>query len=900
MGGSAMRPRVWTGLGLLLIGGILVLLAVKPYLRNNPVSPPINSSIAETSNLKNGSSNASSINSNQPNSSNEQIRGTVSDVDGSKAIAGAVVRASSTTSSDIFEATTTDDGSFALSSLPVGQYSISCKAALPYLPTTSKQKTLVTITQRGPPIDINLRLSRGIVVYGKVIFEDGSPASFANVTGRQSSTQSLLKEYPATASLSDDNGQFEIGPFEANTTVTLMAQLENASSAWTGPLGMQADTTTQEVRGVVLKLQPGGRIEGTARTTSSHVLVHARIEANDQSIGKYETTTDGDGRYSLGGLPAGQYSLRAIPGDLQSTNAPDTKQVKIAAGEVLTGIDIVFDDGDRLTITGNVTTDTHEPIADALITAINGESELAVATHEDGAYTIPYLRQGVYELTAQHPNFMSAQKEAQSNSVGINFILKPLSEITLRVQDEFTKAPIPNFNVVFSGFGDLFKHQSQVFDPNGTYRIDLSELFADRLVALKTGTEATLNLTVEAADYLPNSQSLSYSESSSTHPEVLMLLKKGKNTLSGAVVDEQNNPIAGAEVFAGNVAMLGGKKATFLIKTNVDGKFRVEHFAEKIEVASARHPEFGPSSAWVSDLNAIRIVLRKAGTIAGTVRVNGQLKSGVQVLTRDYSDGSPTFEQTTTDTEGKYVFRALPSGKRQVGVANQWKTARVLPGDQVLVHFDIDLEGLSQIQGIVTLKGEPVEGTNVVLVMGEQGNLAQNHSFSHGTVTNSDGFYSFANIPAGSGWLVAKLTSVISQHELSKRCAVTVGRKERVNLNIEMESGYSLTGKLEGNYQFGTVLLFNGNFNVDEWIGDISNITPEKISDTFFDPYGAGQKSVSYRNQAFSFSNLDPGLYTLAVLVFIEGLSDPTQYHITSRTVDVTANGENFVLIKLQ
>ena len=128
--------------------------------------------------------------------------------------------------------------------------------------------------------------------------------------------------------------------------------------------------------------------------------------------GSYREWTDEEGRFVLGGLPAGTYYLAAYHDEYARAKlAP----FKLAASETIEGVVLQLSEG--ATIAGMVTDEDGSPFESARVvfkkTDVEGDpfaeeedlEELADeydrTTRDDGTYVSPLLPDGVYRVTAR-------------------------------------------------------------------------------------------------------------------------------------------------------------------------------------------------------------------------------------------------------------------------------------------------------------------------------------------------------------------------------------------------------------------------------------------------------------------------------------------------------------------
>lgn len=121
-------------------------------------------------------------------------------------------------------------------------------------------------------------------------------------------------------------------------------------------------------------------------------------------------TTGSDGRYTIGKLAAGDYTVSAMKMGAYKMKAYPTA-VHVADGQAVTGIDIALapmgGGGGNGSISGTVyDKKTNAPIAGATVTA--GGCSRSATTGNDGTYTITGLADGSYTVRAMKSGYLCA------------------------------------------------------------------------------------------------------------------------------------------------------------------------------------------------------------------------------------------------------------------------------------------------------------------------------------------------------------------------------------------------------------------------------------------------------------------------------------------------------------
>jgi len=321
-------------------------------------------------------------------------------------------------------ATTGADGSFELLDVPEARYLGAladghAPSALTYLPDLQ--------TSDAPQADVELVLTlggAGGALHLRLVDPAGAPVARAFVRVASALPMPLrssgeFRSVPTSDVWSDDAGWAFIeglAPGKAPFTVYAAGKAVRSGSA-----DIEAGRT--ETREVVLAVE--GFVEGTVRTAAGAPVPKARVSLD----ASYEpmnpsATTDAEGRYRLGGLPAGTARLRA--GTREQGTA--TTAVEIEAGQVARW-DPVLDPGRVLS--GRVVDQDGAPLAGWTLEASVGMHSPwrgQAQTDAEGAFRMADLQPGTLRLELRRDLF-NERIPTLSRQVG-----EGETEILLRVE----------------------------------------------------------------------------------------------------------------------------------------------------------------------------------------------------------------------------------------------------------------------------------------------------------------------------------------------------------------------------------------------------------------------------------------------------------------------------------
>lgn len=339
---------------------------------------------------------------------------------------------------------------------------------------------------------LTMAMSAGAVVAGRVVDAEGDPVSGARV----SLSNVMLHEPSGTLShamrrvevvTTDDAGRFELAAFRRERPVTVYARKDGVGWGASVPVSPFADAA----RDVSVRFG-SGRIRGAVRTEAGLPVPDARVlvmKTGRTKILQATAHTDDAGRFSLDGVPAGEYALEVVPFGVDDGRASElewtTRVVRV--GDAPADVEIVVRRG--ATIGGRVIDTLGRPVPDANIAVrvaiVPGNVDRSILPRlghprtvipdEDGRYVATGLDPTqTYLLTTIAPGHqMAIRRNVPTGETAADIVLTPLHEIRGRVVSERTRAPIREFALHVALVTDDPKrtiHRKRLFaDPDGRF-----------------------------------------------------------------------------------------------------------------------------------------------------------------------------------------------------------------------------------------------------------------------------------------------------------------------------------------------------------------------------------------------------------------------------------------------
>ena len=349
-------------------------------------------------------------------------------------------------------------------------------------------------------------------VSGKVL--DGTGAAVAGVLVALSDPT----DPTARTDLTDANGAYAFPNLVAGTYTVTPSKAEStftpaSRSATVGPSQSNVDftvaTTTYSVSGTV--------------TDASGPLAGVTVTAGGQTA-----TTGANGTYTLSGLVAGTYDVTPskaaygfTPGSLAVIVGPDQTGVDFAGTQQVYSVSGVVTDSDA------------QPLAGVQVTA-NGHT---LDTGADGAYTLPDLPSGTYDVTvslAEHAFTPASQSVTVGpDQVGINFVGTENGYTISGVVKDGADQPLAGVTVTLSDPTDP-TDLTDTTDATGAYSFDSAP--AGAYAVTPTLEEHTFAPATQPVTVGPDRTDVNFTGTANTY------------AVSGTVTDASDQPLEGVVV----------------------------------------------------------------------------------------------------------------------------------------------------------------------------------------------------------------------------------------------------------------------------------------------------------------------------------------------------------------
>lgn len=475
-----------------------------------------------------------------------------------------------------------------------------------------------------------------------------------------------------------------------------------------------AQTRGYRVNGIVVDAVTGSPVDSAA----------VSIEPADHSGRPSEVTTGDDGRFVFDDVAAGKYSLsaerRGYP--RQAFLQHELFSTAIVAGPELDTGNIVFRLRPECVISGHITDEHSEPVAQAqvvLLRADAGEGEMAVSqvsqrqTDDLGGYHFPHLAPGNYYLAV-------SARPWYAMSAGM--IRNPRSASLTPEQERERNA----LNVAYPL----------------TYYPSTDEFTDAEAIVLQAGDRSTADVSLHAVPALTVRipRLLGDTRRNRSQPSLSAILPDGNTLgLSGATYRSRN----------GEMEIMGVAPGHYSLTTWMPGRRRNLNVATQQDVDLSADTELMPPSA--DALRAFSGKVDFGGVACAQCRVVLTNTASHRHYTAEISLGGD-FAFSDTPLPGTYDIAVY--GARDVYVRSLAASGATVRGRQLTipgadaVSLALALaNGVGRVDGFARKSGKGLAGAMILLL---PENWQQNPSLVRRDQSDSDGSFSLASVVPGN------------------------------------------------------------------------------------------------------------------------------------------------------
>ena len=421
-------------------------------------------------------------------------------------------------------AVTDRNGKFLLSGLMPGVFTLGALTDEAYSEWVSKPKENISVEEGKTTAGIDLVLSRGGIVTGRITEKDTGAPIVDQMVNIQPSSRGMSK--------TDENGVYRIRTIPGDIMVYTYP-----ARGYTGdtpnPMRKVAVAEGDSITGIDFQFSKGIEVKGTTRSLEGKPIAGVQISASTVygSMGGPSAVSDAQGRFAVSGFKPGEkVTLKANQYDMHLQSKVD---LEARPG---TEIDIMMKPYKTTKVEGRVFKPDGGPAPGVEIWLMRmdresgtGTSSVAAVSGKEGKFSIPDMEVGKeYGLTAQN-------NQVQTETFTLAETTKPF-ELKLPRADRWLAgavtgaggAPLSGIRVIVNGGPSGFMETTT--DEKGRYRLDGLVALVEE-VSLSGGSSGWFRF-----KYVLTNRNRDF------------VLITGDRFIAGAVKDTEGKPVPGANL----------------------------------------------------------------------------------------------------------------------------------------------------------------------------------------------------------------------------------------------------------------------------------------------------------------------------------------------------------------
>ncbi len=704
-------------------------------------------------------------------------------------------------------ATTLEDGTYSISSLAPGIYTVRATAT-GYQTATVGADVLSVISTIA---DFSLEFSPHTIL-----------GTVTDATTSNSINGALIEVLQGPnqigATFTDVTGAYSIAGFAPGSYSVRATSTNYQTISSTAIIVVTQPTTNVDF---ALESSPGTVSGQVTDAVGGTPIASAAVNILQGSFVISSSLTDTNGFYTFQSLKPGNYyvvlaNAPAFQGSSQTASVlPNQTTIINIALTPLPG-----------TITGHVTDGTSQPLAGATVSVLKNNDVIGFAiTGTDGTYTLPGLAPDNYVVRVFATNYQASSQGAvvvADTTTVVDFTLQPspgsLAGSVLEATPPFLPLTTATINVIQNNLVVA----TAGTDVNGTYSVQ----------GIAPGS-----YTVRASCPLFQTQSIGAIIVSDVITSVDFSLAADPGGIAGQITDQETgSPLANV-----SVTVFLGSTLTASTQTDINGNYSVDTLAPGTYTVRTSLTNYQTASLGATVVSAATTtvslqLLPSPGTVAGTVLASGSPAAGAAI---ELSQGTSVIASTVTSTDGTYVLSGIAPGNYtvratlpnyQISSAGASVTANTITTlDFTLYSAQGALAGHVQNQLLT-----PISGTTIDILQGA--NIVAS------TTTDPQGNFLVSNLAAQTYTVIASAPN----YQASQQTATVVLPPEpttTVNFTLSINPG-SITG---------SVLSSSS-----------SPIAGATIAVTYSSGGAPIAQAATATDGSYTIANLAPGAYTVS------------------------------------
>ena len=687
--------------------------------------------------------------------------------------------------------------------------------------------------EKGATRTLDVLLTRGATLSGRVVGEDGRPvtdAAIAVLSSSESPVEAMMRSRtgPGSRLRTRADGTFTATRLLPGENQRLTAQHPEFEKATVGGISLVAGGTRT---GVAVTLRRGLVLTGTVRDPEGNPIAGAELSTSRSRVvrsseGNRLTQVrfgTGDEAPPARSGPGGTFEIRGVaPGDVALTakapgRATETVDpIRLARDVRPDPVDLVL--GPGASISGSILRRTGGGATGYLVSA-NAQGRPAAGlvspmnpTGPDGAFELEGLRAGeTYDLQLYGGGGFAigpgpTKKGIVAPATGVEWVVEGAGRIEGTAVDGKTGRPLGAFEVSYHpdrpGMGEVYR----VGRGSGRFMGGVGETFPveapDGRFALEDVPAGKWQVVVTAKGYQVGRAAGVVVEEATTTEGVEIRVAPG-SLLRGFVKDARTGrgvPDARISVRGetGSSASLPGSDTLY---TDLDGRFELDSLAPGKVTVSASHSNYTTrteSTDVPEGGGSVEIALSHGSAIAGVVlSETRQPVPGAGVLLEGGAARPGSFgggDETAADGSGRFRFDRLSAGRYTLRANVPGQSSE--PVEAVVVEGEPSREVTLVLSGGATIRGSVSglpEGLRALVNVNANGP----RNYWATVKAGADGRFELAGVPVGNITVRAAAGDFLSgtMRSASSTVVIEEGQKE-AETQIVFEGNGALSGRV--------------------------------------------------------------------------------------------------------
>ena len=504
-----------------------------------------------------------------------------------------------------------------------------------------------------------------------------------------------------------------------------------------------ANVTAGNTTNANIFIQQTGAVTGTVRRTNNTTVPGLGVNLRAPNFLR-STTSDTGGNYTFTDVPTGSFTLDTYDG---ATNSADTESLNVSANTT-THQDLTLSLGGS--VIGTVYNPSNQPEAGVTVTLVGPGGTATAVTGNNGGYRFDHVVPGNISVSAVDGSGFRGTNAGSFGLAGqtiqLDIKLYANGTVTGTVFQYDGTTPVANAQVTISAPYPLGT-QTVNADGNGKYTFN--------------GVPVA-SFSLNATNPLNGDRGVATNQVSVNGETRTVNIKlNGMGTVIVNVKDAANN-VTNAQVSLSGQTQFGGyqTKSTTNGSATFNNVFAGSFYVYATDTLTSLSGNT-TSSVTPNGTQTVTVQLQPAGTITGVVQssLNGATTPVSGVTVRLFSNYGYYLRQTTTASDGSFIFNAVPLGTYQLDVLDAQNRTRgrttnvVLQSNGDTAVATLNFIGLGTVQGTVFNPSNAAEGAGIPVSLRSLNSVIGGY---FNASTDANGQYSISGVPVGNFTVTAR------------------------------------------------------------------------------------------------------------------------------------------------